>query len=72
MTIPPQKKSRLIKPVIEPGCIACGSCQFIVPEVFTVTDRSRVSENADFRAYEELIRKAAAACPVKVIALQEE
>lgn len=60
-----------LKPEIEPGCIACGSCQFIAPEVFTVTDRSRVTENADFQKNAELIKKAVKACPVQVIKIQE-
>ena len=29
---------------IEEDCIACGTCEGICPEVFTVTDRSRVNE----------------------------
>jgi len=72
MERPPGKKDPIVKPVIEPGCIACGSCQFIDPEVFTVTDRSRVNESADFEAHQERIKKAAAACPVQVIALKEK
>ena len=42
---------------IEPGCISCGSCQYLAPEVFEVTDRSRVKpcadiiKNKDFFAY---------------------
>ena len=32
---------------IEPGCIACGACQFNAPEVFEVTDRSRIINSAE-------------------------
>ena len=56
---------------IEPGCISCGSCQFIVPEVFEVTDTSHVKDNVDIQKYKELIRDAAAKCPVQVIRIQE-
>ena len=33
---------------IEEDCIACGTCEGICPEVFTVTDRSRVNEGVNF------------------------
>ena len=59
-------------PTIEHGCIACGSCEFIAPEVFTVTDKSWVNKQADVKKNAELIKKAAAACPVQVIKLSRE
>ena len=40
---------------IEPGCISCGSCQFIAPEVFEVTDTSHVKEGADIQRYQACI-----------------
>jgi len=52
---------------IEPGCITCGTCEFIAPEVFTVTDVSHVNESADIAKNSPAIEKAAAACPVRVI-----
>ncbi|HSC25252.1 MAG TPA: ferredoxin [Candidatus Babeliales bacterium] len=57
---------------IEPGCISCGSCQFIAPDVFEVTDVSRVKAGVDMQKFEQSIRKAAAKCPVQVIAIEEE
>ena len=36
---------------IEEDCIACGTCEGICPEVFQVTDRSRVKEGVDFNDY---------------------
>ena len=48
---------------IEEDCIACGTC----PEVFQVTDRSRVNEGVNFNDYEEGIKEAAESCPVSVI-----
>ena len=53
--------------VIEPGCITCGACEFIAPEVFKVTDICRVKTDADFDAYKEKIREAARLFPVSVI-----
>jgi ferredoxin len=57
---------------ITPGCISCGSCAFIAPEVFEVTVSSAVKEEADISKYQELIEKAAQACPVQVIKYQKE
>jgi ferredoxin len=63
---------KIKKPFIEPGCISCGSCQFIAPEIFEVTDRSRVRNGANFETHAELIEKAARACPVQVIKISHE
>lgn len=53
---------------IEDGCIVCGACEDICPDVFTVTDETTiVNEDADFEASEELIIEAAESCPVEVI-----
>ena len=43
---------------IEEDCIACGTCEGICPEVFQVTDRSRVNEGVNFNDYEEGIKEA--------------
>lgn len=59
----------ILRPTIEPGCIACGSCQFIAPEIFEVTDRSRVNLSGNFEEHAERIQQAAKACPVQVIKL---
>ncbi|OGB84657.1 4Fe-4S ferredoxin [candidate division TM6 bacterium RIFCSPHIGHO2_12_FULL_32_22] len=56
---------------IEPGCISCGSCEYICPEVFKVTDKSHVKEGADFNKFKEKIKEAAKACPVEVIKFSE-
>lgn len=56
---------------IEPGCISCGSCQFNAPEVFEVTDRSRIKQDADLEKNEALIKKAAERCPVSVIKYED-
>ena len=56
---------------VEPGCISCGSCQFIAPAVFEVTDTSHVKNDVDITMYKELIEKAAAKCPVQVIRIEK-
>lgn len=55
------------KLTIEPGCITCGACEFIAPEAFEVTDRSRIRENVDLEKHDAVIEKSVRACPVNVI-----
>lgn len=55
------------KPIINPGCISCGACQFHAPEVFEVTDVSRVKEDADMEKNQKKIDHAIKECPVSVI-----
>lgn len=60
------------KVIIKPGCIACGTCAFIAPDVFEVTDRSRVKESSDLVANQAAIKIAITKCPVSVIQQSEE
>jgi len=57
---------------INPGCISCGACEFIAPEVFEVTDVSRIKSNADIQKNDEKIRQAVSSCPVHVIQYEGE
>jgi len=57
--------------VIEEGCTACGLCEDICPEVFSVDDVSVVNDDADLNEYEDEIRQAAEECPVEVITIVE-
>ncbi len=59
------------KVYIEPGCITCGTCEAVCPQVFKVTDVSHVVEGADLVVHEELIKEAAEICPVSVIKYEE-
>ena len=52
---------------IEDGCIACGNCESVCPEVFTVSDHSEVREGVVFADFEAGIKEAAEECPVEVI-----
>ena len=56
---------------INPGCIACGACQFIAPQVFCVTDVSRVKKDVDLQLYDQAIKEAVAQCPVGVIRYED-
>ncbi len=59
------------KVTILPGCISCGTCQVICPQVFEVTDISHVKKDANLKQYENEIRQAAEMCPVSAIEIEE-
>jgi ferredoxin len=56
---------------IEEGCISCGLCESICPDVFEMPDQAIVKEDADLEANEAGVREAADSCPVEVIKFQE-
>jgi ferredoxin len=65
------KATPMKKVSIEPGCITCGLCEFIAPDVFEVTDISRVKIDAPIDAQRDAIKEAAVRCPVQVISYEE-
>lgn len=58
-----------MKVTIEDGCIACGACESICEDVFTVEDVVVVNE-ANIAGNEDCIKEAAEACPVSVIIVE--
>ena len=56
---------------MEEGCITCGLCEDICPEVFRVDNIAYVNEGVDFATYEEKIKEASESCPVDVIKYSE-
>ena len=56
---------------IEPGCITCGKCEFIAPEVFEVLSIAYVKRDIDPEWYKKHIKEAAKSCPVQVIKYAE-
>jgi ferredoxin len=56
---------------IEPGCTTCGTCEFIAPEIFEVSDICHVRAGANLIKNKENIKEAVQACPVSVIKHQE-
>jgi ferredoxin len=56
---------------INPGCITCGTCEFIAPEIFEVTNICHVKKEANLQEYTQAIKTATAACPVSVIEYEE-
>ena len=59
------------KVMIKPGCITCGLCEFLAPDVFEVTDISHVKPDASFNTNTNAIKKAVQECPVSVITYEE-
>jgi ferredoxin len=57
--------------IITPGCVSCGSCQVICPEVFEVKGVSRIKDKVDLNKYVAAIEEAAEVCPVSVIKIEE-
>ena len=55
-----------------PGCISCGTCESVCPEVFEVKSIAEVKLDADLKKHEEAIREAVEICPVSVIKYEEE
>ncbi|MDD2550022.1 MAG: ferredoxin [Bacteroidales bacterium] len=52
---------------IEEGCISCGLCEEISPEVFKMEDVAVVIEGVSYSDFEDSIKEAAEDCPVEVI-----
>lgn len=52
------------------GCIACGVCESLCPEVFTVLETAE-ADNMQVPGHENECREASAACPVSVIKIEE-
>ena len=65
-------RKKIKKVTVTPGCISCGTCEAICPEVFQVKGISEVLPSANLEKNEELIREAADLCPVDVIKIEEQ
>lgn len=52
---------------IDEGCIVCGACAEICPEVFVIDGECHVVVGADTEFFAEWIEQAAEVCPVDVI-----
>jgi len=52
---------------ISEGCIFCGACVEICPEVFILDKECKVAETIDFDFFREWVEQAMEVCPVGVI-----
>ena len=59
-----------MKVKIEEGCIACGACESLCPDVFKVEDVATVND-VNVAGNEDCVKEAADACPVSVISVEE-
>lgn len=57
---------------IEPGCVSCGSCEAVCPQVFKLNRTATVLPEADIEKNKHLIQEAADLCPVQVIVFNEK
>jgi len=48
-------------------CVSCGACEATCDAVFSVPEKMKVNEGADFAANEAAIKDAADGCPAGVI-----
>ena len=55
------------KITIAPGCITCGLCAFVAPEIFEITDVARVRKDAPVEHHIDQVEQAIMECPVQVI-----
>ncbi len=59
-----------MKVQIIPGCIACGACASINPDIFEINEIVHVNQSK-VEGHENDVRAAADACPVHVIKIIE-
>jgi ferredoxin len=60
-----------MKAIIEDGCIACGVCESVCPNVFQMNDLAEVKPNADVDGNITDAKDAAEQCPVGIIKIVE-
>ena len=54
---------------VEHSCIACGACEAVCGDVFSVEDQAKVNE-ANVASNEDAVKEAAEACPVGAIIVE--
>lgn len=59
-----------LKVWIDEGCMACGVCQDLCPDVFEVTDMAAIISGIDYDQYTQEIQEARDSCPMEVIKLE--
>jgi ferredoxin len=59
------------KVFITPGCISCGACESICPEVFKINGTAQIRPDANIEKNIALIKEAADICPVQVIKIEK-
>jgi ferredoxin len=62
---------KIKKVIILPGCISCGSCGVICPEIFVLHKIAQVKNDVSFDQHEKCIKEACEMCPMQVIKIEE-
>lgn len=62
-----EKKMKAKRVEIVPGCISCGTCESLCPEVFEVREVAYVKPGVDPAKHSADVLEAAEMCPVSVI-----
>lgn len=57
---------------IVPGCISCGTCEFVCPEIFEVKEIAQVKKGVDITSCSDAVDLAVDGCPVGVIKVTKE
>ncbi len=52
------------------GCISCGLCNELAPEVFRMEEVAVVNEGVNYSNFEAEIKESAESCPTEVIKYQ--
>jgi ferredoxin len=56
---------------IKPGCVSCGCCAAIAPDIFAIKGIAHVIKSGDLTPYASAIEKAESMCPVKAIHIEK-
>ncbi len=57
----------------ENSCMGCGACTIVAPEIFELNKQNISSVKTGYtEKQEELVLRAAQACPVKAISIKDE
>ena len=54
---------------VEDSCIACGACESVCENVFSIEDKAVVNESA-VAANEDCVKEAAESCPLGAIVIE--
>ena len=61
------RKKENISISIKPGCVSCGCCAAIAPDIFAIKGIACIIKDNNLTPYISTIEKAAAMCPVGAI-----
>lgn len=64
-----------MKPIVDDSCIACGTCEAIVADVFKIEEKDgkmiAIVQETDYGPHKDKINESIEACPVQAISLEK-